>query len=344
MFYDKYQRYKNMYINEKGYINKNGGNSKLDRATELKQNYIKHVIRGTGKIRLATYNVHYFTDTYDNENTYSRIINNILLINADIIILQEALVGGDKTVVNDKVEINLSNLYDDLKKIGYRKVIFCNTTPSWFNAAYGNLLLVHDRVTKDCKSLTCEALSETNVTFPKSTTKTIVSGAHEGTLETRCFIYIRYSVNGNNIHVYGTHLDVGSESTRMEQINKIIEDAAQYNKSNDVVFVMGDFNSFNSKDKEYGMAEDIWNTPYTRDNGAVVEALETNGFIDLELNQTIKSKNEVEMTTWNNTRVDFIFCNKLPSDYIIEHLYDDASDHIPVIVTMSHNSRFNVAR
>ena len=335
MFKKKYHKY--IKKNETMY----GG---LD-VQQLKENYVKF-IEGknvSSELTIATYNVHYFTDVNEAKNTYKNIIFNIGVINADVMILQEALIGGANIKINDKVTLDLSTLYEDLGNIGYHKIIFCNTTPSWYAGTYGNIMLIHDRIASTmCKKMTvCEELNENNFVFPKATTSTQVSGKHQGTLETRCYIYVSIEWDNHNYHIYGTHLDVASENTRLHQIKTLINSAENHQKNNDIVIIMGDFNTFSIHDKNRGMTSDLWNSEFTRNNGSVVEYLEYKGYHDLELLSMMKNNiSNITMTTWNNTRVDFIFCNKIPVKFGIEHLYSDASDHLPTILKLGKNVSF----
>jgi endonuclease/exonuclease/phosphatase family metal-dependent hydrolase len=300
-----------------------------------------------GEFRLATYNIHYFTDTNEEVNTYEGIIkNDIKLINADIIGLQEIVLGNEININTEKkLIVDTTELYNDISNYGYHKTIICNSVPSWFNSLYGNMVLVHDRIcNKDVKCLETE---ETIHTFDKSDETVQVSGKHQGTQETRCFILLKAKYNNYNLYIYVTHLDVASETLRTEQINYIITDSKKYSESNDVVFIMGDFNSFNKEDLNdldsrknlpKGNYMEKWiNDTYVNKNGSVLESLMENKFFDCH------SKNKELMTTWNTTRVDFIFCNKkMDGDFRAEYLYTLNSDHIPVILTLTNNTTFEM--
>jgi endonuclease/exonuclease/phosphatase family metal-dependent hydrolase len=283
------------------------------------------------ELRIATFNVHYFTDVYEAANTLHSVIEDIKALDADFLGMQEVILGG-KIRINHAVTVDVSNLYDALSEMGYHKKIFCNTVPSWYQSIYGNMLLIHNRVIKDCSDV-CPKLDERIHTFEKSKQAIQVSGTHQGTKETRCYIYITYPFNQYNIHIYNTHLDVASEAERLRQVRLIDKTVRKAHKaSNDVVFIIGDFNTF---DRSLYDEELVMSSPYTKDGGQCVAYLQSRGYTDVH-----KHVNEL-VTTWNNMRVDFIFCNRRIVNYRAEYLYTTASDHIPVVLTLEEDFYVN---
>jgi len=315
---------------------------------KLKKLFLEHVSKYEEKnvsntrnlpLRIATFNVHYFTDIYD-INTYNTILEDIRNINADIIILQEVIVGGT-IKITDKTSVNVSNLYDDLTEIGYNKKILCNSVPSWFQAVYGNLLLMKNELCKNKKDSNhniCEENQETVFTFDKSATSVKVSGSHEGTNETRCFIYCQFTYHEHNFHIFGFHLDVGTEATRIEQINKILErcELIKQHKSDDYIILLGDFNT---------TEQAVPDNTFLQDNGKVYQALMDKGYFDCsKINQpspTPTPTPDKEMTVWTNQVVDFIFCNKkLDKDNphfttTFNYYFTKSSDHLPIFITLT---------
>lgn len=315
-------------------------------------------------LRLATYNVHYFTDVFEQINTYAGILDDIKQIQADFIGLTEVLVGGRNVRINAKVTLQLDTLYEDLSKCGYPKKTVCNSVPSWYDGIYGNMLLVHKDVR--CADSLCTNLNESIYTFPKSTSTVTVSGGHQGTTETRCYIKVRYAHTGKHgklyhIYVYTVHLDVASERERVEQIKQIIHDSRQHRQPRDVVFVMGDFNSVCARDMDAKEKRGVSHAQNWRANkylGAetpatsifaralalvfrritrVTEMFHANAFHDCHAQQA------ATMTAWNLNRVDFIFCSrrvKQADTLIPEYAYTANSDHIPVVLTMTKDVEF----
>lgn len=274
------------------------------------------------------------------KNTYNDVLYDINLIDADILILEEVLIGSI-IKINKELTIDVSSLYTQLNKLGYHKIITCNNVPSWFNGVYCNLIIIHDRILSDCvvesvESIKkCEKLNESILSFPKSKSSVVVSGKHEGTKETRCYIYINYNTQKYNFHIYGTHLDVASEEERLYQIKNIIENSKQFNNEKDYILILGDFNTIDKKKvypDEAKMAF-INSNSFIKDNGVVVEEIKIkNNFTDL-----VERNNDIEMTTWNNTIVDFIFMkngkdNPIPDTIIPKVYFTLASDHLPVIL------------
>jgi endonuclease/exonuclease/phosphatase family metal-dependent hydrolase len=270
-------------------------------------------------LRLATFNIHYFTDVTEGKDTYLDVIADIEKINADVIVLQEVIIGGNNIVINEKVTLNLADMFSNFESKGYKKIINCNSVPSWFASNYGNIMLVKNNY---CSDRICVKLDESNFTFEKALTSTTVSGSHTGTKETRCYIYVKVIFNNITYHIIGTHLDVASEDTRLNQIRTIDEKYASLKNGNDVLVIMGDFNTF---DMDQYRGTDYESSSFTKDNGKVYSYLTQHGYFDLT------SSPPPMVTTWNLTRVDFIFSSqRLNYDHYL--MFTHSSDHLPVIV------------
>jgi endonuclease/exonuclease/phosphatase family metal-dependent hydrolase len=309
--------------------------------TELKESFLKYIEtykhlnnkNVDDSLRIATFNVHYFTDINE-KDTYESILNVIHHLNADIIILQEVIVGG-KIIINDNTTINVSNLYDDLTNIGYKKKILCNSVPSWFQGIYGNLLLMKNKLCinkKNSLHKLCEENNETIHTFEKSKECTVVSGSHEGTNETRCYIYCKFNYHKCNFHIFGFHLDVGTEVTRVEQIKNILVQCNCIKLSDPEAYIilLGDFNT---------TATRIPDNEFLKNNGDVYKIIVSEPHYYYDCSRLNEEHNRSKMTTWNNQVVDFIFCNKnLISDkkFFIEfdYYYTNSSDHLPIFITL----------
>ena len=310
--------------------------------TVLKTNYINHIKMNKSTrsskqvedyITLATYNVHYWTDVYENDKL-NDIVNDIHDINADLIVLQEVALG--KFILEGKPEINGSLAGEMFNAIGLKKQIFCNTVPSWWNIPYGNLMLIHkDLLGKlKCNDAICSVLHETNYTFNKSTSTVVVSGSHQGTAETRCYIKVVFPkiLENKDVVVYGTHLDVASEQTRTNQIQQIIEDAERSHKEQCIV-IMGDFNTIDREQyvNDTQILENLESIGQTE--FSVITTLKEHGFNDAF---TVANIVPPKMTTWNNTRVDFVFVQNIEKRHIadIHAYYTDNSDHLPIVLKL----------
>ena len=347
----KYLKYKQKYLE----LKQHGGLDYND-ISQLKINFLEYVETNLAQninvingfddinkgIRICTYNIHYFTDIYEKKNTYNEILSDIQKINADIIILEEAIIGGI-IKINSEITIDCTDLYNKLNDLGYKKIIVCNNVPSWYNGVYCNLMLINDRILTNVakctieKANTCEKFNEYIYSFPKAKSSVVVSGAHQGTKETRCFIYANVNIKEYNIHIFGTHLDVGSEDERLFQISNIIEETKKYNNENDYIIIMGDFNT-DDKNKQYMDPEKIQfiqNNRFIKDNGKVIKALLDNNYFNI-----FSKTPNIEMTTWNNTIVDFIFIkngiNKpIPENFNPKIYFTNASDHLPLCVDIN---------
>jgi endonuclease/exonuclease/phosphatase family metal-dependent hydrolase len=358
--------------NKKKLINKCIDIYKLSSAEKLKCQYLNYINKNINRnntipektnnlLRIATFNIHYFTDIWEQQDTYNDVLYAIIELNPDIIILQEAIIGGD-VEINSSLNVDVSDLYNDLAEIGYKKFAMCNSVPSWFEAVYGNIILVKNDLLYIClqgkknndlfeekrNKLVCETLDESIYTFSKAEEVAIVAGGQIGTKETRCYIYIKIPFQDRNLHIYGTHLDVGTEMTRANQIDEILKNINNKMKDDpttfmDVFIILGDFNTIDPTDYEGTSKEkEIKANPFLKNNGAVIRILKNAGFIDA--NKNFKVSPEL-MTTWSNIRVDFIFIRDnqainqggITEDIIIGGgvYFTNSSDHIPVFVDLN---------
>jgi endonuclease/exonuclease/phosphatase family metal-dependent hydrolase len=305
------------------------------KANQVKNELVVGQFNPETEFRIATYNIHYFTDV-DEKESYAGILGDIRDINAHVIGLQEFILGN-RVRINDDVIVDTTHFYDDVNEQGYLKSIMCNSVPSWFQSIYGNIALIKESI---CDKTICPGLDETIHTFDKSseTSNVKVSGTHSGTAETRCFVYFSVDYNGHKLHFYVIHLDVARETARLKQVRQIVAKMRKHKGDNDVVFIMGDFNTFNADDmvSRGDKMASTWTTDeYTKGNGKVVEFLLGKGFHDCH------AENLEKMTTWNTTRVDFIFCNRaIMGEFRAEYFYTMHSDHIPVVLTLTSETSF----
>lgn len=293
---------------------------------------------GKHSVRFATFNVHYFTDVYE-KNAYADILAVMKSINADYLLLNEVIMGGGKVSISKRTTVDLSKWDRDVAECGYHShTIVCNVVPSWFTAPYGNMMLIHKRV--PCKDIVCSSLNETIHTFAKSKKTVKVSGKHEGFLETRCMIRVNFKWKSYDVVLYGVHLDVASEDERLKQITYIVQQIeaesegkrTERDRSLFAPFIMGDFNTFDKT--QYTKDDDRRTNDYGKDNGKVASYLKKHDFYDCA---TLNRQKPPEMTTWSNTRVDFIWGRNisLKSRIKFDVVPTLASDHLPVVVTMS---------
>ena len=157
----KYLKYKTKYIElQKKIGGKIDDYNVPDIVTKLKQEFLeyantnktnnnipddKHDFTDKKEITIGTYNIHYFTNVYENENTYDKIIKDIRDMKLDILLLEEALLGTN-IQINKNLYVDSSSFYEEMNKLGYKKIIVCSNVPSWFNGVYSNILLIHQSI------------------------------------------------------------------------------------------------------------------------------------------------------------------------------------------------------
>ena len=292
---------------------------------ELKKNYLEHIksnqyslkMKQKDNLRVATYNIHYWTDVWEN-NYLHKIIDDIKYINADIIFLQEVIFGV-KYKANNKI-INTEPVIDKLEKLGYY-TIFCNTLPTWFGGIYGNMMCIKNKYRN--------IIDDTNYTFSKSDKSCIVSGNIEGTKETRCYIKLEFL----NYLIIGVHLDVCSEVERKKQIKHIIK---LINKTkNKKIILLGDFNTtdidqYEDETLKNNILKFVFNDNRYQMNNNVIKSLYKQKF------KSVTEKLNINLTVWSGIQSDYIFTRGIKNIHP-QILYTNNSDHLPIIIDISDN-------
>jgi len=74
--------------------------------------------------RLATYNIHYFTDIYEQVSKFDEIMNDIDVMNVDCIGLQEILIGGEQVAINKNLSIDVSHFLLNRNPSGFTNTSF----------------------------------------------------------------------------------------------------------------------------------------------------------------------------------------------------------------------------
>ena len=292
---------------------------------ELRNNYLNHIKSNQNSLkkkkkdnlRVATYNIHYWTDVWEN-NSLHKIMDDIEYINADILFLQEVIFGV-KYKVNNKT-INTESVIDKLDNLGYY-TIFCNTLPTWFGGIYGNMMCIKKKYRNH--------IDDTNYTFSKSEKSCIVSGNIEGTKETRCYIKLEFL----NYLIIGFHLDVCSEVERKKQINHIIK---LINESkNKKIILLGDFNTtdidqYEDETLKNNILKFVFNDNRYQMNNNVIKSLYKQKF------KSATEKLNINLTVWSGIQSDYIFTRGIKRIYP-QILYTNNSDHLPLIIDINDN-------
>ena len=278
---------------------------KQDQTEQLGLNEYIPQNRPTNEIRIATYNVHYWSRPESHnpmpagEDT-AKILLTIKNIEADIIVLQEV------SFVYPEVKKMFESYISD---IGFKYTTFCKAHDV-FGAFFGNYIISK---------------------FPIINTKIIKL---EKNTEGRCAIQANIKLaNNKELTIVGTHLDVydETEQVRVRQIKDILKHIEINNKN---VILTGDFNSMRRKD--YSDVE--WNTIVQQEKvrgfnavSLVTDLLETQGW---QTSFTKINATPPKSTVWPSRTVDHIYVN---SDFSFPILgsyvyHNSSSDHIPVII------------
>uniref|UniRef100_A0A6B2LFH2 Endonuclease/exonuclease/phosphatase domain-containing protein n=1 Tax=Arcella intermedia TaxID=1963864 RepID=A0A6B2LFH2_9EUKA len=141
------------------------------------------------------------------------------------------------------------------------------------------------------------------------------------------------TLNGTDVRVYCTHLDVGNESVRMQQLEQILTHIDQ-----EVPHVLlGDFNALSRADYTDQQWEAIvseraknrWEPAKT----AVYDKLMGLGYRDAFPGRDKVAPNQLS-TVWANIRIDWILLSRSNPAQITHYevLSSDASDHFPVLI------------
>jgi endonuclease/exonuclease/phosphatase family metal-dependent hydrolase len=266
-------------------------------------------------VRVATYNVHYWTEPTGTESNFDEIVNAIKMIDADIIILQEVNWGA--STFNP---MGVQLIKQSFEKLGYKYQFFGVASENIYNAPFGNLLLSK---------------------YPMQQNYTSIFDANETSHgEKRCFVHTLISLpNNKQLSVYGTHLDVfdTTGAVRSAQIEELIKQADQDSCTN--VLIAADFNEVRVRDytKRPSMLKLLIQDNKTRNEPtptAVAEKLA--GFSDCF---TYAHVSVPTFTVWNGTTIDFIYLRGGGTwDLPIVGCYvyiSAASDHLPVIMDVS---------
>lgn len=283
----------------------------------LKNNYLNHIsqnkyflTKNYGKLRIATYNIHYWTDVWEN-NKMNEIIKDIKYINADIIFLQEVIFGVKYKVKNNYIDTR--NIITILEKLDYF-VVFCNTLPTWYNGIYGNMMCIKNKFKNK--------INVSNHTFEKYTENNKINKKLSND-ETRCFIKLEYL----DFVIIGVHLCVNLEKNRLKQIKYISKILNKEKYKNKKLILLGDFNTTNVLEYENKIIKNnilkyvFNNNRYFMKNNCI-KILNDNKFLSVT--------NKIKLTVWSNIQCDYIFTKNI-NKYKSHVLYTNNSDHLPII-------------
>lgn len=300
----------------------------LDRAT-IAPSFIKDCARDAvqnqripektpGIVRIAIYNVHFWTDPLKQKN-YPSILETIKTINADILLLQEVRLFNPEKIEND------------FKALGYTHQTFMSMK-LWGNDPFGNMIVSkHPYIGEPVKK---------------------IYDSDKEQSEKRNFINRLIQLPHNKtISLYNTHLDVRDATGLMRTLEaqELVETAAHDINQN--VLLAGDWNAVRQRDYQYHVSGKlVWDLQTTnfiqwqKASGVqnIMQHIPTEPLDLIEKHRfkdcfTQAGGTGPYYTVWTGTVVDFIFCAQtwnLPivGCYIY---YSAASDHLPVIMDVN---------
>ena len=291
----------------------------------LKEQYIDNIEKSkdlnktlinnkANNIRIMTYNVHFWTDVNE-QNNVEAMLNDIKNINPDILCLNEVTLGKTKHNDRDIVELFETLMYsgpDTIKKYeNYELLSFCNITPSWFNTVYGNAVFIKKKIRKLIQK---DFLNKPNEPYSKicgignkctmgqynhvyddlncckeGSAKKFTNGQ-----ETRCFI--KFSLP--HFDIICTHLEAYDTTKREIELKEIDKHISR------TTIILGDFNMISETDY-IPEVKNKWidhsNYEKFKDTALGRNVIDSLGW------EEIDNLKKINMTTWNGTRVDYIF-------------------------------------
>jgi endonuclease/exonuclease/phosphatase family metal-dependent hydrolase len=265
------------------------------------QNKIENaVIRSSSDHRVATYNIHYWTDLYDHANA-DRILDDIKAIDATILCLQE--VSFDRTKYNPYTYDQLMNQFASMGYIDHIEVF----GSQYLGARYGNLILSKVPMTKKDAGL----LYKGQVRVKRG--------------------YCMTEIASLDVTICCLHLDVFDETgkTRNQQLMQLLN---ILDLSNPNLIICGDFNCLRKADYSTPFFDRLVASDQHRNavtDTTTLEYLRKNHFHTCFDHCRQPSP---KCTVWSNRVIDFIF---VPHKYTKEITncglyYTVNSDHFGV--------------
>jgi len=346
-----------------------------DLIQRFKTNNDKYGMLWNGKIpakennfRIMTFNIHYWKKWKQNNQEevldVDGIIGVIVTIDPDIVCLQEFLY----------VDEHLAKI----KKAGYDLITMCPIVPSWFDALYGNAILIKHE-TKDILRYVAKPdnypislcapggscyLGQKIVTYPSCCSEQDYSSASDGSKvfaddnDKKCYIKISLP----HFDIFCVHLNAYeiSGKKRIKELSIINADIIRPS------IIMGDFNALCHTD--YYIADSTLNGCDQQPSEPIrknvkdkmckhIKALRekyglTFGEIEHVKQQLkwqdvfdLKKKHPPLYSNWTGFRVDYIFVAnwdiiKVPIKDI-NTLFTNVSDHIPLFIDLNYKEYIN---
>jgi len=279
---------------------------------------IKVLRNNNNVLRIMTFNVHEWKDSFNNKN-YIEMIKDIIEVFPDILCLQEDKDGLPNSYDNEDKYIKLFNNY-------YNKQTHCNADNNLINSIY---------VKKSIQERVENFLDEN------------IGDGLIGNAAKRCSTIIKYKLkNEKEILIANTHLHF--ENLRQEALNNmknLLNLISTNNNDNLPVIILGDFNNYKLEDitqpKLLDKFKEVKGTYYNPKQFYVCRHLERENWVDVYDNYLkdidVKHGYIPLNTTRYGGRIDHVYLNEnfISQQYKIlgvYNLYTDSSDHSPIIV------------
>lgn len=268
--------------------------------SRLNNNVTKFIKSDNKILRIMTFNVYMWNNPINIPN-FDKQLNIIKLINPDILMIQEATWNLDF----DNHEKILT-----FKQLGYKYIVKSQNNIE-NNIIYGNLLI-------------------SKIPFKN---QDIIDISLEDYQEKHTCIHIELD---NNIHIFGTHLDVvdNRDMTRTIQLENIFRKINSIDSPN--IILLGDLNLLYKQQ----LTQEQWNLQINYDKYRNVEtrsmAINTiinNNFVD---SFDLIKKKPPPLTCCYDRRVDYIFIKKNHKLEILDtqEIISNTSDHYPLIIDL----------
>ena len=237
----------------------------------------KEINKNRNKIRIASYNVHYFRDFYNNY-TFDTFYNFVSKLDIDVLCLQEVVTP--RKVYENIYLANIDAIIDKLRNLNYKYFIFDKET----------FLFVASKV----KIYNKKIINLNEYVNKKIEARKVINFD---------IVYNNKLLNISNLHL---HIDTSiykkynqeEENIRLLQVKKLVN--LLKNKKSSII--LGDFNSLTDNDYSKKRKENMitFNYIHTPKTNLVTKFLENNNFKDSY------NKKEQLFTSIHKRRVDYI--------------------------------------
>lgn len=279
--------------------------------------------RNGDEFRILTYNIGYLSGMTNNlpiekpeslfETNMNRVLDNLKRIDADLLAFQEIDYDSDRSYNIDQHEV--------IRQLGYR---YSAKTVNWdkryvpfpyypFSMHFGKVISGQSVLSK------YPILEQERIELERNQDNPFY---YDSFYLDRLAQVVKVRVDGHNLVLIHVHLEAFDQETRIHQIEKLRSIYAKFCNEGPTI-LLGDFNS----DPRYENAG----------IGILKEMIKTESaaFDSDDIRNTYNSREPTE-------RLDYIFYN---TDFIKEvHAevvddFDEASDHLPVLLTFKFNSQ-----